>query len=209
LFEVPPIFLIDQHEINGVLHRESVVDVLVGGSELHTVHVHADGYGFALIGAAIHNFVFHKVFCFGFGLVTAGTEGFLSDEVDLHELDLEFNQVKQDSADDYILEVIEMFIELELDVEAVFNAHLHLHLCGLLGSLDIAVVVQYGKIEFLDDGGFEIAIDNGPNEVPDPPGNAIEGLVLLLEVGKLEFKGFGLCEDTGWFKLFLEGVELG
>ena len=54
------------------------MDVLVGGGELHALHVHSDGDHLALVRTAVHYLVLNQrlSFCFGGG---AGSEGLLAD----------------------------------------------------------------------------------------------------------------------------------
>jgi hypothetical protein len=117
--------------------------------------------------------------------------------------------VEEHAAQDHVLEVVEVLVELKLDVEAVLDAHLHFHLGGLLGLLHVTVVVQDREVSLFADGGFHVAVHDGPDEVPDPPGDTVEGLILLLEVGEPELEGLGFCQDAGGLQFFLKGVELG
>lgn len=101
-----------------------------------------------------------------------------------------------------ILEMIEMLIKLELNMEAVFNSDLHFHLGNLFCFLYIAIVVQDCKIKLLYDRGLHVAGHCGTDEVAYTPGDAIECLVLLLEVWEFEFKVFALRQDACWLQLF-------
>lgn len=47
LFEVPPLFLIDQHQVDVVLNAELVVDVSVSGREVVRAEEQSDGDGLA------------------------------------------------------------------------------------------------------------------------------------------------------------------
>jgi hypothetical protein len=128
LFEIPLVLDINHHQVDGVFDCQPVVDVLVGGSQLHPIQVHADGNNFPSLWAPIHNFILDQCFCFCFGLVGPGPKRFLPDEGDFHEFDFESHEAKSHISQDHILEVVEVFVELELDVEALLYSHFHLHL---------------------------------------------------------------------------------
>lgn len=104
--------------------------------------------------------------------------------------------------------MIEMFIELELNVQAILNADLHFHLSLLFRCLYITIIMKNCEIRFLRDGCLQISVHYCTDEVADPSSNTIECLVLFLEVGEFELETFVLSQDASWLKLFGEGMEL-
>lgn len=94
LLEVLAILLVHQHQVDRVLDGQSVVDVFVGGRQLHSIHEHPDGHELALVRAPVHHLVLHKVLGFRFGR-GACPESLLPDQVDLHELYFELDKVEQ------------------------------------------------------------------------------------------------------------------
>lgn len=105
--------------------------------------------------------------------------------------------------------MVEVLVKLKLDMQAVFNADLHFHLRGGLCLLHIAVVMQDCEIILLYYSCLHIPIDNNSDKIPDSACNTIEGLVLFLEVGELEFKDLVLGQDASRFEFLRQRVELG
>lgn len=62
--------------------------------------------------------------------------------------------MEKHSADNHILQMVEMFIKLELYVQTVFNTDFHLHLCDFLSLFHITVVMQNCEIHLFDNGSF-------------------------------------------------------
>lgn len=60
--------------------------------------------------------------------------------------DFEFDQVKDNSTQDNIFQVIEMFIEFKLNMQTVLDPNFHFHLSDGFSFLYITVVVQNSKI---------------------------------------------------------------
>ena len=85
MFEVSALFLVYQNQVYGVFDLQAIVNVFVGRSELNSIHIHANGNELALVGAAIHHFVFDQIFCFSFG-GGARPKNLFPHQVDLHEL---------------------------------------------------------------------------------------------------------------------------
>ena len=98
--------------------------------------------------------------------------------------------------------MVEMLVELELNMQAIFNPHLHLHLSHCLSLFSVVIVVHNCEVNFLGHCGLHVSVDKGSNEIPDPSCNPIEGLILFLEVGKFEVELFFLSQDACGLKLF-------
>ena len=84
-----------------------------------------------------------------------------------------------------------MFIELKLNMETVLNSYFHFHLCDLLGLFNIAVIMQDCKINLLDHSQLHITGDCNTHKISYSACNSIEGFVLFLEIGELEFEALG------------------
>lgn len=101
--------------------------------------------------------------------------------------------MEQHSALNDVLEMIEVLIKLEFNMKTVFNTDLHLHLLNLLGLLDVTVIMQYGKIKFLDNGCFHVSVDNHSDEISNSACNPIECFILFFKISELKSEAFGLC----------------
>lgn len=97
-------------------------------------------------------------------------------------LDLEADEEEVDAADDDVLEVVLALAVLELDVEAVLDADVHLD--GAVGLGGDAVAVD-PEVLLADDVGHA-AGDGDADEVPQLHVDAVVRLVLLLHVLEVE-----------------------
>ena len=116
--------------------------------------------------------------------------------------------MKHDFSQDDILQVVEMFGKLKLDMQTVFNADFHFHGSDGLCLLCVVIVVHDGEVDFLCDGGFHVPIDGSPDEVSDSPCDSIESLVLFLETGELEVEFLAFSQETGRLQFLRERMKL-
>lgn len=91
------------------------------------------------------------------------------------------------TADDDIPKVVEGLVVFEVNVQAIFDSHLHLHRHDLSLPLYALIWQQHCEVLLFGCGKLVILEHDDPDEVPDPARDAIESLVLLLKIGKLEF----------------------
>lgn len=103
------------------------------------------------------------------------------------------------SADNDVLKVVERFVVLEVNVQAVLNTYFHFHWDHLWALLNLLIVQQNCKIQLFNSGKFVILADSDSDEEADTPCNSVECLVLLFKVGELEFIRFILGEDACGF----------
>jgi len=92
--------------------------------------------------------------------------------------------------------MVEVFIELKLNMETIFDTDFHFHLGHFFGLLNIAVVVKDGKIDFFDNSSFEVSIYDDSDEISYSTGDTIKCLILFFKIGKLELEAFVLSKDT-------------
>lgn len=184
------------------------MDVLVGWRQLDALHVHPDGDRFIFVGAAVHYLVFYEGLRLGFG-GSSRSECFLSHQGDLHALDLYLDQVEVDSAHNDISQMVEGFVVLKVDVKAILNTDLHFHGDHFSALFDFLVRQQHSKIDLLGDRELVVFSGNHPDEVSHTTCDAIEGFILLFEVGELKLEGFGFGKNACGFEFLGERCELG
>lgn len=108
-----------------------------------------------------------------------------SNDGQLHMLNLEPDQQEIDPAHNHVLEVVLGFGVLELDMKAVFDAHVHLD--GTVGLRRHAVRI-HPEVLLADDVGHAPR-DGHPHEVPQFHIDTVVGLVLLLDVLEVKWEG--------------------
>jgi hypothetical protein len=104
--------------------------------------------------------------------------------------------------------MVKGFVVFKVDMETVFNSDLHLHGHNLSFPLHRLIREQDCKVLLFGGGKLVILGHHHSNKVANSSSNTVEGLVLLLEVGKFELVGFILCKDASGFQLFGERVKL-
>lgn len=195
LLEVAPVLLIKQDQVDRVLDAEPIVYVLVARPQLNSLQVHPDGHDLSPVRAAVHDLELDH--CLGLRLRGgACAEGLLPDEGDLHALEFDLDEMEANPAHDDVPEVVEGLVVLEVDVQAVLNAYLHLHRDHLLSVLYIATRQQHREVYLLHYA--YLTVHNHSDEVPHSPSNPVERLVLLLEVRELELVTLSLHHDARW-----------
>lgn len=91
-------------------------------------------------------------------------------------LDLDPHQVEVDLAEDAVLQMELTLVELELDVQALFDADLHLDWSVCVGLLSL---VGHDELFLLGDA-VVVSVDHHVDIVPQLDNNAIISLELLL-----------------------------
>lgn len=104
--------------------------------------------------------------------------------------------------------MVEGLVVLEVNMQAILDTHLHLHRHNFSLPLHTLIGQQHCEILLFRRGKLVILQHNNPDEVPDPACDAIEGLILLLKVRKLEFVGLVLCHNASWFHFLGKRGEL-
>lgn len=112
-------------------------------------------------------------------------------------LDLDANQIEVDLAEYAILQVELARIEFELDVEALFNADLHL---DRLVDLGLLASVAYNEFLFLGDPIIR-PVDNDGDVVAKLDDDAIVAFKLLLDTVELEIVRHIVSEGAGWLQV--------
>lgn len=202
LLEIPPGVLIDQDQTQIVARAKLFVDLSEGGRQVKAAEEQADRDGFAARGAAIHNLKAHQRLAFVI-LVGRGAARLAADDRQLHVLDLEAHEQEIDAADDDVLEMILAFAVLELDVQAVLDADVHLNAAVELGWNAVAVDPQI----LLADHILDAAADGGAYEVAETDVDAVVTLILLLNVLEVKGKGLRVGQLAGGGELLVEGEE--
>lgn len=124
-------------------------------------------------------------------------------DAQLHVLDLEPHEQEVDPAHYDILEVVLALGVLELDVQTVLDADVHLDGAVHLGRDAVAVDPD---VLFTDDVGH--AAGNGDADVvAQLDVDAVVGFVLLLDVLEVEVEGLGVLQLARGGKLLDEGEE--
>ena len=112
------------------------------------------------------------------------------DDAQLHVLNLETDEQEVDATDDDVLEVVLALAVLELYVQAVLDADVHLNAAIHLGGDAIAV---HPHVLFADDVGHA-PCHRHPHKVPQLHVDAIVRLVLLLNVLEVEVEGLWMLQ---------------
>jgi len=128
------------------------MNIGVGWRKLYSVHVHTNGDKFALIGTPVHHLKFDQSLCFCF-IGSSRSKCLLSDQTNLHSFDFDFDKVKVYSSNNYILQMIEGFVVLKVNMKTVLDSHLHFHWNDLI-FLYLIVGQQYGEINLFCYCGF-------------------------------------------------------
>ena len=176
LLEVSALLLVDEHEIDHVFDWEAIIDVGVGRSQVRRGQVEAYGDEFPLDRRAIHQLKLSQCFALSGG-VGALAHCLFPHDAELHELYLDPHQVEAHLAQDAVFQVVALLVELELDVEALLDAHFHLDLLVLFLLLLDNVV--HDEFLLLRDA-IVASIDANIDEVADAHIDPIVRLKLLL-----------------------------
>lgn len=100
--------------------------VLVRRSQRNTLHIHTNWNNLSFIRTTIHHLVLYKSFCFSFS-GSSCSKSLFSHKSYLHTFDFNFNQVKVDSTDNDVFEMIKGLVILEVYMKTVLYSHFHLH----------------------------------------------------------------------------------
>ena len=101
--------------------------------------------------------------------------------------DLYFHEVEVYSSDNDVLKMVERLVVFKVDMEAIFNAHLHLHRDHLGLALEDLIWEENCEILFFCCGKFVVFGNDNSDEISDPTSHSIKSFILLFEVGELEF----------------------
>ena len=143
----------------------------------------ADGDALAAHGRAVHDLelgdrlrvVVH---------LRARARGLAADDRELHVLDLDADEQEVDLADDDVVQVVLRLVVLELDVEALLDAHLHLDRVVDLGR---RVRLLNEELLLLDHVARRVmARDRHADKVSQPHVQPVIALVGLLDGGEVE-----------------------
>ncbi len=137
-------------------------------------------------------------------LVGGGARGLAADDAELHMLDLEAHEQEVDAADDNVLEVVLALAVLELDVQAVLDADVHLDAAVHLGRDAVAVDPDV----LLADHVGHAARHGDAHVVAQLDVDAVVRLVLLLDVLEVEVEGLRVLQLAGRGQLLHERQEL-
>lgn len=137
-------------------------------------------------------------------LVGGGAGGLAADDAELHVLDLEADEQEVDAADDDVLEVVLALAVLELDVQAVLDADVHLDAAVHLGRDAVAVDPH---VLLADDVGHAPR-HRHPHEVPQLHVDPVVRLVLLLHVLEVEVERLRVLQLPRRRQLLVQRQEL-
>jgi len=121
------------------------VNIFIGRSQRNSIHVHSNWNGFSLIWAPVHHLIPHQRFSFSFGGCSR-PKGLLPHKCDLHTFHFDLNQMKVNSSHNDVFQMVETFVVLEIDVQAILYANLHFHWYLLCCLLYLFIGKQDGKV---------------------------------------------------------------
>mmetsp|Transcript_53545 Transcript_53545/g.138411 ORF Transcript_53545/g.138411 Transcript_53545/m.138411 type:complete len:245 (-) Transcript_53545:301-1035(-) len=206
LFEVPPVLLVDEDQVEEVLNGKFVVHVAkCGRQRVEAVEEQPNGDRLASHWRSIHDLKL----CDCLALVVricAGTGGLALDDGNLHVLDLYPHQQEEDLAEHHVLQVILRAVVLELDVQAVLNPNLHLDRVVRLWLLGQCYVHPDGLL--MHHAAAVLTHDGHAHKVPKSHVDAIVRLILFVDARKLKRVRLRALELTRRLKLTNQGCEL-
>merc|ERR1719330_1389208 len=161
-FEVLPVLLVNEYQIQQVLHRELVLYIRIRGCEIEACQVEPHGDALVLHRRSIHDLELRERLILH--LLRAGRWAcrLSADDLQLHVLDLDAHEHEVDLADDHVPHVVVRLVELELDPQHLLDADLHLD--GLRGLRFHDVLHHH--VHFLGDGLVEGLQSRDADEVP-------------------------------------------
>mmetsp|Transcript_13364 Transcript_13364/g.56509 ORF Transcript_13364/g.56509 Transcript_13364/m.56509 type:complete len:371 (+) Transcript_13364:1152-2264(+) len=186
LLEVPPVLLVHQHQVEVVLDAEPVAHVLVRGRQVVRRQEQPHRYALPPDGRAVHDLVLGD----GLALVVRvrPRPGALSPaNLNLHVLDLDPHEQEKYLTHDDIFKVVLGLGVLELDVQAVLDANLHLDPRTV--ELRRYPGVPDEETKLLRHRVAVRALHRDPHGVPQSYVDALVRLVRELDVLKLERHG--------------------
>ena len=178
------------------------MDVLVRWGQLDSIHVHTDRNSFSFFWTSIHDLILHQILSFSFGSISSSSKSLLPNKINFHKLNFKFNKMKKNPTKNHILKMIEMFIELELNMQAIFNTNFHFHLSSFLSFFNITVIMQNSKINLFNYCCLHISCYCCPDKISYTSCYPIKCFIFFLEVWELEFEIFILSQDACWLQLF-------
>mmetsp|Transcript_9119 Transcript_9119/g.35591 ORF Transcript_9119/g.35591 Transcript_9119/m.35591 type:complete len:366 (+) Transcript_9119:1141-2238(+) len=186
LLEIPPVLLVHQHQVEVVLDAEPVAHVLVRGRQVVRRQEQPHRYALPPDGRAVHDLVL------GYGLalvvrVRPSARALSPANLNLHVLDLDPHEQKKYLTHDDVLEVVLGLGVLELYVQAVLDANLHLDPRTV--ELRRYTRVSDEEPKLLRHRVAVRALHRDPDRVPQSYVDALIRLVRELDVLKLERHG--------------------
>ena len=152
-----------------------------------------------MFGTAVHDFKHLQdlgLGCCGVG----GAQRFLSDDGELHLADIHAHEMEHNRALHPLLYVVFVFCELELDVQAIVDAHLQ---DGRLNrGLVFCVSAKDHELCLFCEWRDDIPGEHSPHDVSHSAGLARIALVVLIEVAEPELVGFVHGEIPSGLQLF-------
>ena len=181
LFEVSPVLFIDQHQVEEESNRKAVVDVAHGRHKWKARQEQAHRDGFSADWCSIHNFKLAEgfVLCHPLPCLLA------LDNRKLHVLNFDAHQQEVNLADDNIVQVVLGLVVLELNVEAILDAHFHF---DAVVDLWHNTRVLHHKVAVLYNIRRVILRHSHTDEIAQPHVQAVVRLVLFVCVGEVELE---------------------
>jgi hypothetical protein len=157
LLEVPPVFLVHQHQVYMVLHAESFIYILVGRSQVRRCQVEPDRDALALHWSSVHHLKLRQVLLLR-DCVLPRAYHFLLDDVELHVLNLDPHQVEEYLPQNAVLHSVHGPCKLELNMQAVFDSYFHLD--GLVRLGGLLNRVENDELLFFIDSAAVASVDD-------------------------------------------------
>lgn len=124
LFEVPPFFLVNQHQIQKISALESIVHVLICWSQICTCKIKSNWNALTFHWCSIHYFEFIQILSFSHCVLPTSND-FFSYYAQLHMFNFDSNKIKKHFSKDAVFQVEFAAIKLKLNMKAFFDADLH------------------------------------------------------------------------------------
>lgn len=139
LLEVSSVLLVDQNQVNCMLHTQSIVNVLVWRGQFNSWEIHSYWDDFSTSWATIHCLELDQCLLFGFWSLTR-TKCLSSLDTDVHRFDFKLDQLEGYLTHQTIFQMVVRFFIKELNMETLLNTDLHL-------DWDLTLVLKFWSWE--------------------------------------------------------------
>lgn len=175
LLKVAAVLLVQEHQIYNVLCAHAIIDVFIAGGQIRRRQVESHWHNFALHWGSVHQFELGERLVLGDRLRPIA-DSLPANQAELHLANLDAYQVEVNFALNTVFEVELAILKLELYVQTVFNAYLHLD----------GRVLNWLLLQILNDEFFllrhlgVLAVDRHVDVISDAHHDAVVRLELLL-----------------------------
>ena len=196
LLEISPFLLVNEDEIEEIPTLKPVVDVGVRRGQVGAGQIEPNRNALSLDRCPVHDFELVEILRLR-DCVLPTAYNLLPDYAKFHVLDLDPHEVEEHLPQNAVLEVEFAVVELELNMEALFDAHLHLNRPVLVR---LRANVGYNEL-FLLGNPVIITVDNDVDVVPEPDDYSVVRFELLFHAVELEVVLHVVSQRARWLQV--------